>query len=95
MDTLRRNHPHTQFRVLSLPEITSQNMLCLAGLFTGEKSLLSDGVWDFYRDYTRYTQNAPVPLQDGVRLYRSGCQNVEKLMADVLPAGRAAAAISL
>lgn len=95
MDTLRRNHPHTQFRVLSLPEITSQNMLCLAGLFTGEKSLLSDGVWDFYRDYTRYTQNAPVPLQDGVRLYRSGCQNVEKLMADVLPAGRAATAISL
>ena len=79
MDELRRNHPHTTFRTLSLREITARDPSVLSSLFTGKKSDLNDGIRDFCRDFAKYTDGDPISIQDGVRLFRAGLSNLETL----------------
>ena len=79
MDKLRRNHPHTTFRTLSLREVTARDPSVLSSLFTGKKSDLNDGIRDFCRDFAKYTDGDPISIQDGVRLFRAGLSNLETL----------------
>ena len=90
---LQKNHPGVSFRVLSLSQITSRDTQVMHSLFTGERSELNDGVRDFCHHYAKYTGMAPISIQDGVRLYRCGQQNLEKGLA--VPTGKMQPAASV
>ncbi len=77
LQKLRHMYPDTCFRVISLKQVSGSSIAPLTGFFTNASSEMTDGIRDFCRDYSKYTQNDPISIQDGVRLYRCGCENMQ------------------